>query len=499
MPRYDHILQTIGNTPAVRINRLAPPHVRLFAKLEAFNPLGSVKDRLALGVIEEAERSGRLKPGQTVIEATSGNTGIGLAMVCAQKGYPLVVTMAENFSIERRKMMRFLGARVVLTPAALKGSGMLAKAAELAEKHGWFLCRQFENEANADMHSRTTAREILRDFEDLPLDFWVTGYGTGGTLKGVARVLREHSPKTQIVVCEPDNSQVLGSGIPQPRGGDGTAAGSHPLFRPHLMQGWSPDFIPKLTEDAVAARLVDRVLPVNGAQALRLSRELAQQEGIFTGITGGATFAGALEVCRAAPEGATVLCMLPDTGERYLSTPLFADIPAEMTPEELELSRSTPGARFDAPPSPAPASAAAAAPTEPPAVDRQAAQFVAEAVSDAQQPVVMFALEWCEFCWSARRFLQRLAVPYRSVDLDSVAYQKDDWGGRIRGALAARTGITTIPQVFVAGEFVGGCTELFEAYKSGRLQELLERGGVQYAAADRVDPYSFLPGWLQPR
>src|SRR5882724_7805988 len=260
--RFDSILGTVGRTPVVRINKLAPAHVNLYVKIEAFNPMGSVKDRLALGIIEDAERTGKLRPGQTVVEATSGNTGIGLAMVCAQKGYPLVVTMAEPFSVERRKLMRFLDAKVVLTPAALKGSGMLAKAVELAHQHGWFLCRQFENEANADMHSRTTAREILAAFEGERLDYFVTGYGTGGTLKGVARVLREFRPQTKVIVCEPDNSPVLGSGISQSRKADGSPAGSHPSFRPHLMQGWSPDFIPKLTEDAVALKLIDRIVPV---------------------------------------------------------------------------------------------------------------------------------------------------------------------------------------------------------------------------------------------
>ncbi len=250
--KFDNILGTIGNTPLVRLSKLAPAHVNVFAKLEAFNPMGSVKDRLALGIIEDAERRGTLRPGQTVIEATSGNTGIGLAMVCAVKGYPLVVTMAENFSLERRKMMRFLGAKVVLTPAALKGSGMLAKAVELAHEHDWFLCRQFENEANADIHSRTTAEEILAAFDGEPLDYWVTGCGTGGTLKGVARVLKARRPQTQIVVCEPDNSPTLASGIAQARDAQGNPADSHPSFRPHLMQGWTPDFIPKLTEDAVA-------------------------------------------------------------------------------------------------------------------------------------------------------------------------------------------------------------------------------------------------------
>jgi cysteine synthase len=282
------ILATVGDTPVVRIKKLAPVGVELFAKLESFNPMGSVKDRLALGVIEDAEKRGHLSPGQTVVEATSGNTGIGLAMICAHKGYPLVVTMAENFSVERRKLMRFLGAKVVLTPASEKGSGMLAKAVELAEKHGWFLCRQFENEANADIHSRTTAQEILRDFRDRRLDYFVTGTGTGGTLKGVARVLREQRPETKIVVCEPDNSPVLASGVEQEKRPDGSPATSHPGFRPHLMQGWSPDFIPKLVEDARAAGLIDEIVPVSGADALRLSRDLAQKEGIFVGISAGA-------------------------------------------------------------------------------------------------------------------------------------------------------------------------------------------------------------------
>lgn len=346
MGRYQSILETIGNTPVVRINRLAPSGINLFVKIEAFNPLGSVKDRLALGVIEAAEKSGQLKPGQTVIEATSGNTGIGLAMVCAQKGYPLVVTMAEQFSVERRRLMRFLGAKVVLTPAAGRALAMVTKAIELAETHGWFLTRQFENEANADFHSRTTAREIIKDFEGDKLDYWVTGYGTGGTLKGVARVLAKERPDTKIVVCEPEDAQLLGSGTEQQRKADGSAASPHPAFKPHPMQGWTPDFIPKLTADAVGSGVIHRIVPVKGADALRCAGELARKEGIFVGITAGATFAGALQVAETAPKGSTILCMLPDTGERYLSTPLFADVPADMTPEEVEISRSTPAAQF---------------------------------------------------------------------------------------------------------------------------------------------------------
>ena len=344
--RFQNILETIGNTPVVRINRLAPADVNLFVKIEAFNPLGSVKDRLAMGVIEAAEQSGQLKPGQTVIEATSGNTGIGLAMVCAAKGYPLVLTMAEPFSVERRRLMRFLGAKVIITPAAERAVGMLKKTQELAETHGWFMTRQFENEANPDFHSRTTAREILDDFAGERLDYWVTGYGTGGTLKGVARVLAKERPETKVIVCEPTDAQLLGSGIEQARKPDGSPAAPHPTFKPHPMQGWTPDFIPKLTGDAVDMKLFDRILPISGPDAIRCSKDLATKEGIFVGITSGATFAGALKIASEAQKGANILCMLPDTGERYLSTPLFADVPVDMTEEELAISRSTPSAQL---------------------------------------------------------------------------------------------------------------------------------------------------------
>jgi cysteine synthase A len=344
--KFDNILGTVGNTPVVRINKLAPAGIDLYVKIEAFNPLGSVKDRLALGVIEDAERTGALQPGQTVVEATSGNTGIGLAMVCAQKGYPLVVTMAESFSIERRKLMRFLGAKVILTPAPQRGLGMVKKANELAQKNGWFLTRQFDNEANADMHSRTTAQEILRDFEGGPLDYWVTGFGTGGTLKGVSRVLAKERPETKIIVCEPDVAAMLSSGTPQPRNPDGSASASHPAWTPHPQQGWSPDFIPKLAQDAIDTQRIHQVLRIENAEAMRWSRELATQEGIFVGISSGATFAGALRIAAEAPQGSAILCMLPDTGERYLSTPLFTDVAIDMTPEELEISLSTPAAQF---------------------------------------------------------------------------------------------------------------------------------------------------------
>ena len=339
---YDNITETVGGTPVVKINRLAPPHVNLYVKIEAFNPLGSVKDRLALGVIEAAEKAGALKPGQTVIEATSGNTGIGLAMVCAAKGYPLVVTMPDSFSVERRRLMRFLGAKVLLTPREWGAVGMVEKTLELAKTHGWFYTRQFENEANPDMHSRTTAREILDDFAGRQLDYWVTGYGTGGTLKGVARVLRQESPATKVMVCEPEDAALLTSGEAQARAPDGSPSAKHPAWRPHPMQGWTPDFIPKLTGDAVDAHLFDQVLTIAGPDALQCSRNLAAKEGVFVGITAGATFAGALKVAANAPAGANILCMLPDTAERYLSTPLFADVPAEMNEEEAALLKSTP-------------------------------------------------------------------------------------------------------------------------------------------------------------
>jgi cysteine synthase A len=448
---------------------------------------------MAQAVIEDAERRGALRPGQTVVEATSGNTGIGLAMVCAQKGYPLVVTMAESFSVERRKLLRFLGAKVVLTPASEKGTGMLAKAVELAETHGWFLCRQFENEANADVHSRTTAQEIIADFEGETLHYWVSGFGTGGTLKGVARALKRADPATKIVAAEPDNAQVLGSGIAQPRAADGSPTESHPRFRPHLMQGWSPDFVSKLTEDAVADGLVDQIVPVAGAEALRLSRELARQEGIFVGTSSGATLAAAIEIAKRSPAGTNIVCMLPDTGERYLSTPLFEHITEEMTAEETALSKSTPNYRFDAPPPAAP-KAEEPAPVE---LDAEAQRFVTEVI--AQEPVVMFALEWCEFCWSVRKLFARLGIEYRSIDLDSVQYQQDDRGGKIRGVLAELTGARTIPQIFIGGQHIGGCTDLFDAWRQGAIQRGLEQAGVAYDADDAVDPYQLLPNWLHPR
>ncbi len=340
---YDSVLDTVGDTPCIRINKLAPENVRIYVKAEAFNPGGSVKDRLALNIIEAAERNGTLKPGQTVVEATSGNTGIGLAMVCARKGYPLVVTMADSFSVERRKLMRMLGAKVVLTPRAQKGLGMYQKAVELAEANGWFLARQFETEANAEIHEATTAREILGDFAGERLDYFVTGYGTGGTATGVARVLRRERPETKIVLTEPANAQLIGSGHAQERGPQGAPAVSHPAFEPHPIQGWTPDFIPLVLQEVLDQKSYDQLVPIPGPEGIKCAKALAQQEGIFTGISGGSTFAVALKVAETAAPGSVILCMLPDTGERYLSTPLFEGIVEEMDEEELKISRSTPG------------------------------------------------------------------------------------------------------------------------------------------------------------
>ena len=492
--RHPSILSTVGNTPVIRINRLAPEGVELYVKAESFNPAGSVKDRLALGIIEAAERDGSLKPGQTVVEATSGNTGIGLAMVCAAKGYPLVVTMAESFSVERRKLMRMLGARVILTPASEKGSGMLAKARELAEKHGWFLARQFENEAGPDIHSATTAEEILADFADAPLDYWVSGFGTGGTMKGVARVLKARSPGTRVIAAEPDNAPLLGSGIGQEFLPDGSPAASHPAFRPHPMQGWTPDFIPKLVGDVIAAGLVDGIQPVRGEDAIRCARDLARKEGILVGISAGATLAAALEVAKSAPRGARILAMLPDTGERYLSTPLFDGIVAEMDEDEKAIAASTPRFRFDAG-TPAPAQPVAA----PPAPSAPALEHVDAIIADAGQPVVLFALEWCEFTWSVHRLFRQAGIAYRTVNLDGPDYRDAGWAAEVRRAVGQRAGAPTIPQIYIGGRHVGGATETFDAFNDGSLQRLLEGHGQTIDASSIGNAYDFLPAWLHPR
>ena len=489
MARYDNILDTVGNTPLVRLNNLAQEGVNIYVKVESFNPMGSVKDRMAKAIIEHAEASGELQPGQTVIEATSGNTGIGLAMVCAQKGYPLVICMAENFSVERRKLLRFLGAKVVLTPAAEKGTGMLEKARELADVHGYFYCRQFENEANADAHSNTTAREIIADMSGEKIDYWISGFGTGGTLKGVARTLKGYDENIQIVAAEPDNSPVLSSGLPQPRDLCGQPTGSHPHFRPHLMQGWSPDFIAKLTESARDNGWIDRILPISGTDAVNMSRRLAREEGIFVGITSGATLAGAAQLAATAPAGSNIICMLADTGERYLSTPLFEHIDENMNAVELALSESTPKARF--------VQGESTPMAVPRQVDARAQAFIDDNI--ANHGVTMFALEWCEFCWSARKLFTRLGIPYESVDLDSVALQENDLGVKCRTVLHRMTGAPTIPQIYIGGELIGGCTELFDLYVTDELQARLRKAGVSFDQEAKVEPADLLPKWIHPR
>ena len=340
---FDSVLDTIGDTPCIRINNLAPDGVRLYVKAEFFNPAASVKDRLALNIIEEGERNGTLKPGQTVVEATSGNTGIGLAMVCAQKGYPLVVTMADSFSIERRKLMRMFGAKVVLTPRAEKGFGMYQKAEELAKANGWFLARQFETDANADMHESTTAAEIMADFAGERLDYFVTGYGTGGTVAGVARVLRRERPQTKIILTEPANAQLVGSGDAQKRTNSGAPAASHTAFEPHPIQGWTPDFIPLVLQEVLDNESYDELIPIAGPDGVAWAKKLAAKEGILTGISGGSTFGVAMKMAEKAEPGSVILCMLPDTGERYMTTPLFESIGEDMDDEEMALSLSTPG------------------------------------------------------------------------------------------------------------------------------------------------------------
>jgi cysteine synthase A len=310
---YESILHTIGRTPIVRVHRSAPAHVAMYVKCEFFNPLSSVKDRLAIAIIEDAERSGALKPGQTVVEATSGNTGIALAMVCAAKGYPFVAVMVETFSVERRKIMRMLGAKVILTPAAERGSGMVRKAEELAKKHGWFLASQFENPANPAYHRQTTGPEILSDFAGRRLDFFVTGWGTGGTLTGAGEMIRLARPEVQIVATEPAGASLL--------------AGAE--FKPHKIQGWTPDFVPKVLNRSVPHQIV----PVTDDEAIAASRSLARNDGIFCGISAGGTFAAALKVAETAPAGSVLLAMLPDTGERYMSTPLFEGIAEGSDPE----------------------------------------------------------------------------------------------------------------------------------------------------------------------
>jgi len=481
--RHDSVLTTVGKTPVVKLNRLAPDGVNVYVKCEAFNPMGSVKDRLALGIIEWAEKHGQIKPGQTVVECSSGNTGIGLAMVCAVKGYPFVCTMSEAFSVERRKLMRFLGAKVVLTNPAHKGSGMYLAAKALADKNGWFLARQFENEANAWVHEQTTGPEILEAMKGMTLDYFFCSYGTGGTLNGVSRVLRARSPSTKICVCEPDCTPLLLSGSKTEYNEDGSFKNPHASWRPHLLQGWAPDFISKLVSDAVDAGYVDELCHVAGSAAMQMSRELAQKEGIFTGTSGGGTLSAALDfAAKKAPKGSNILVMLPDTGERYMSTPLFADIGADMTAEEKEI-------------------AAMIESTQPPAIQLPDAtesevQFLES--TNKENKVVIWSMNSCEFCWTIFKFFDTIKVPYKRVDWDSFEFAENDRGNKIRSAIQSKTGCVTYPQCFINGVYFGGAADACMKWKKGELQPLLEKAGVKVDNFGDYsgDPFEFLPKWM---
>ena len=337
---YKDILQTIGNTPSIKLRNISINETNIYVKAEYFNPASSVKDRLAISIIENAEKNGSIKEGQTVVEATSGNTGIGLAMVCAAKNYPLVVTMPDSASIERRKLMRFLGAKVLLTPASEGGTGAYEVAKKLVLKNNWFFARQFENEDNANVHEETTGIEIYNDFKEIGLDYWVSGYGTGGTFTGVSRTLRRKLPNTKLILTEPDVAPLLESGTKQVRNDDGSAAKSHPSWNPHPIQGWTTDFIPLVLQESIDNKYYDELIPVSGDDGLYWSHELAKKEGIITGVSGGSTFAIAVEVAKKAKKDSNILCMLPDTAERYMSSVLFDSIDPEMNKEELNLLES---------------------------------------------------------------------------------------------------------------------------------------------------------------
>ena len=495
MPRsaiYNNISETIGRTPIVKLQNMSRKDgVDVYVKLESENPGGSVKDRLAYGVIEWAEKHGHLHPGQTVIEASSGNTGIGLAIVCATKGYPLVCVMSEAFSIERRKLMRFFGAKVILTNPAHKATGMLIKCKELADKHGFYWPNQFEHEANAWIHEQTTGPEITDAFNGIgkPIDHVVMAYGTGGTALGVASYLHKESPNTKIHICEPDNAPMLYSQIPTDYPEDGIPSTSfavpHPVWRPHLLQGWAADFIPKLVSKVVENKLFDSVHHVGGNDAMKICKELATKEGIFSGTSGGGIVSAALKLAETCPEGTSVLAIVPDTAERYLSTPLFADIPADMTEDEKELAASTPSL---APPPPGL-----------PAVLPEATTWVKTQFESNK--VVVFSLEYCEFCWTLTQFLDALGVEYKVFAIDSFDYAKDNMGNKYRSALQDLTGCITFPQFFVGGKFIGGAVDACMMWKKDELKPIFEAAGVQGGASKDFngysgDPFEFLPKWM---
>lgn len=477
---HDSIIDTIGRTPIIKLQKLAPEGVNVYAKLESENPGGSVKDRLAYGIIEWAEKHGQIQPCQTVVEASSGNTGIGLAMVCASKGYPLVCVMSESFSVERRKLMRFFGAKVILTDPAHKGTGMVLKAKELAEKHGYFWPNQFENEANAWIHEQTTGPEILVAFEGKKLDHFVCAYGTGGTLLGVSRYLKQHSPDTKIHACEPSNAPMLYSGVPSVYAkGRPIPIEAHPVWRPHLFQGWATDFIPRLVGAAQKEIENIDVIPVAGNDAMETSKALARKEGIFSGTSGGGIVSAALQLAESCPKGTNIVAIVPDTAERYLSTPLFADIPADMTEEEKELAAST---ESEVPPPPGL-----------PPVTEEAVVFVKEQI--AKDKIVVWMLEYCEFCWTLSRFLDRLGIEYTRIDIDNFKYAKDNMGNKYRAALCEYTDCKTFPQFFLNGKFVGGAVDACMMWKKGTLQPMLDEANVKYEGYEG-DPFEFLPKWM---
>jgi len=492
---HDSVLTTIGNTPLIKLSNktVNAPGVNIYVKCEQFNPMSSVKDRLAVGCIEWGEKNGQLKPGQTVVEASSGNTGIGLAMVCAAKGYPFVCVMAESFSVERRKLMRFLGAKVILTNPAHKGSGMVIKAKELADHFGWFRPCQFENEANAAIHETTTGPEILAAMGDRPINMFVCAYGTGGTLKGVGKALKGASPATQVVACEPDNAPLLYSEIPTEYGGPHESFVSpHPCWRPHLLQGWAPDFIPKLVSEAQALNLVDDVQHVGGDEAIQACKQLAANDGLLSGTSGGGTLAVALRLAQSAEPGTNIVCMLADTGERYLSTPLFADTPADMTEEEKALSA-------------APAAAAVPPAIELPEVEEGGAAVTFVNETNSANKIVVWSLQYCEFCWTVFGLLDALGLKgqYTVVNIDSFEYAKGNTGNKYRAALSKLTGVNTFPQVFLNGKFYGGAVDAAMGWKKGTLQPLLVDGGLNVTSADgkdfngyEGDPFEFLPKWM---
>jgi cysteine synthase A len=416
------------------------------------------------------------------VECSSGNTGIGLAMVCNAKGYPFVCVMAESFSIERRKLMRFLGAKVVLTNPAHKGSGMVIKARELAEKHNWYWPNQFDNEANAWVHEMTTGPELLNAMDDETLDHLFLAYGTGGTLNGLSKVMKSRSPNTQIHVVEPDNAPMIYSQIKtEYPTGDGelpTFKDPHPVWRPHLLQGWAPDWIPSLVDKASSR--IDNVCHVGGDVAMATSKALAQKEGIFTGTSGGGILASALKHAETVAPGTSIVAILPDTGERYLSTPLFDGIGADMTEEEKEIAASTPSSA--PPPVPLPKS-----------TDESVA-FVKENI--ANNKVVIWSLQYCEFCWTITSFFDKIGVPYTQINIDSFEYAKDNMGNKYRAALTDLTDCATFPQCFIDGEFIGGAADACIKWRKNELQPVFEKAGIKYDTGYEGDPFEFLPKWM---